>query len=189
MTKKRRNLRILASIIAAGCVWATGMGNAFAAGGTGWVYNPELGNEAGTEAGLSPNVAAYGYNHNYYLQYYDRNKNFNVAGDSSEEIAYDKTWDNADATYCEYTLKDSNGTVVASGNGNNKVRVAASGITTASGTLTITWYKDVETETKVLSDVDMTGDGIVDENDFTIEKKTERQTLGTSTNSVSFDKE
>ena len=32
MTKKRRNLRILASIIAAGCVWATGMGNAWAAG-------------------------------------------------------------------------------------------------------------------------------------------------------------
>jgi len=31
MTKKRRNLRILASIIAAGCVWATGMGNAWAA--------------------------------------------------------------------------------------------------------------------------------------------------------------
>lgn len=30
MTKKRRNLRILASIIAAGCVWATGMGNAWA---------------------------------------------------------------------------------------------------------------------------------------------------------------
>ena len=30
MTKKRRNLRILASIIAAGCVWATGMGNVFA---------------------------------------------------------------------------------------------------------------------------------------------------------------
>ena len=106
-----------------------------------------------------------------------------------DTYSYDKTWDNADATYCEYTLKDSNGTVVASGNGNNKVRVAASGITTASGTLTITWYKDVETETKVLSDVDMTGDGIVDENDFTIEKKTERQTLGTSTNSVSFDKE
>ena len=32
MTKKRRNLRILASIIAAGCVWATGIGNAWAAG-------------------------------------------------------------------------------------------------------------------------------------------------------------
>jgi len=31
MTKKRRNLRILASIIAAGCVWATGMSNAWAA--------------------------------------------------------------------------------------------------------------------------------------------------------------
>lgn len=30
MTKKRRHLRILASIIAAGCVWATGMGNAWA---------------------------------------------------------------------------------------------------------------------------------------------------------------
>ncbi|MBR1976403.1 MAG: hypothetical protein IKA21_04280, partial [Phascolarctobacterium sp.] len=32
MTKKRRNLRILASIIAAGCVWATGMSNVWAAG-------------------------------------------------------------------------------------------------------------------------------------------------------------
>ncbi len=31
MTKKRRNLRILASIIAAGCVWSAGMGNAWAA--------------------------------------------------------------------------------------------------------------------------------------------------------------
>ena len=31
MTKKRRNLRILASIIAAGCVWATGMNDAWAA--------------------------------------------------------------------------------------------------------------------------------------------------------------
>jgi len=31
MTKKRRNLRILASIIAAGCVWATGMGSVWAA--------------------------------------------------------------------------------------------------------------------------------------------------------------
>ena len=30
MTKKRRHLRILASIIAAGCVWATGMSNAWA---------------------------------------------------------------------------------------------------------------------------------------------------------------
>lgn len=32
MTKKRRNLRILASIIAAGCVWATGMNSVWAAG-------------------------------------------------------------------------------------------------------------------------------------------------------------
>ena len=31
MTKKRRNLRILASIIAAGCVWATGMNSVWAA--------------------------------------------------------------------------------------------------------------------------------------------------------------
>lgn len=30
MTKKRRNLRILASIIAAGCVWSAGMGNVWA---------------------------------------------------------------------------------------------------------------------------------------------------------------
>ena len=30
MTKKRRNLRILASIIAAGCVWMTGMASAWA---------------------------------------------------------------------------------------------------------------------------------------------------------------
>ncbi len=46
MTKKRRNLRILASIIAAGCVWSAGMGNAWAAVGTTsdgirFEYDPE----------------------------------------------------------------------------------------------------------------------------------------------------
>ena len=46
MTKKRRNLRILASIIAAGCVWATGMSNAWAEvayteDGIRFEYNPD----------------------------------------------------------------------------------------------------------------------------------------------------
>lgn len=95
MTKKRRNLRILASIIAAGCVWATGMSNAWAAGGTGYVYNPELTHENGLFAGASPNESAYGFNHNYYLQMYDINdgKNFNVSGNTTAERNYDATWD------------------------------------------------------------------------------------------------
>ena len=95
MTKKRRNLRILASIIAAGCVWATGMGNAWAAGGEGNVYNPKLTHENGLSAGASPNESAYGFNHNYYLQMYDINdgKNFNVSDNTTAERNYDETWD------------------------------------------------------------------------------------------------
>ena len=106
-----------------------------------------------------------------------------------DTYSYDKTWKNTDATYCEYELVDANGTVVANGTGESKVRVAASGIPTSTGTLTIKWYKDEVVVTKVPSETDLTGDGIVDENDFTEESETVRKELGTNTNSVSFDKE
>ncbi len=108
-----------------------------------------------------------------------------------DTYSYDKTWDNADATYCEYELKDANGTVVGHGNGTNKVRVFASGISTSTGTLTIKWYKDEVVVTKIPSETDLTGDGVVDENDYTEESETVRKELGTNPNgsSVSFDKE
>ena len=100
MTKKRRNLRILASIIAAGCVWATGMGSVFAANGDGWIYNPTLNDEDGHGPGIvSPNESAYGFNYNYYLQDYeiDANKNFdsgkNSGVDLQRENEYDDSWD------------------------------------------------------------------------------------------------
>ena len=110
-----------------------------------------------------------------------------------DTYSYDKTWDDlgAGATYCEYTLTDANGKVIASGTGTNKVRVAASGISTSTGTLTIKWYKDETVVTKVPSETDLTGDGVVDENDYTEETETVRTELGTNPNgsSVSFDKE
>ena len=106
-----------------------------------------------------------------------------------DTYSYDKTWDKSGATYCEYELKDANGTVVASGTGESKVRVAASGISTSTGTLTIKWYVDEEVVTRVPSETDMTGDGVVDENDFTEEVETVRTELGTDTSTVSFDKE
>ncbi len=106
-----------------------------------------------------------------------------------DTYSYDKTWDNAEAVYCEFELKDANGTVVANGTGGTKVRVAASGISTSTGTLSITWYKDEVTVNRIPSETDLTGDGIVDENDFTEETITNRVSLGTNTNTVSFDKE
>ena len=106
-----------------------------------------------------------------------------------DTYSYDKTWDNADATYCEFSLTDANGIVMASGSGTNKVRVAASGMLTSTGELTIKWYKDETVVTKVPSDTDFNGDGEVDENDYTEKTETKRVELSTSKNTVSFDKE
>lgn len=106
-----------------------------------------------------------------------------------DTYSYDKTWDKSGATYCEYKLEDADGDVVAKGTGDGKVRIAASGITTSTGTLTITWYKDEEVVKRIQSETDMTGDGIVDENDFTEEVETVRTEIETKTSSVSFDKE
>lgn len=109
-----------------------------------------------------------------------------VAPDS---YAYDKTWDNADATYCEFSLTDANGTVMASGTGTNKVRVTASGMPTSTGELTIKWYKDETVVTKVPSEEDLNEDGVVDENDYTEKSEKKRTELSTSKTTVSFDKE
>ncbi len=106
-----------------------------------------------------------------------------------DSYAYDKTWDNADATYCEFSLTDANGIVMASGSGTNKVRVTASGMLTSTGELTIKWYKDETVVTKVPSDTDLNEDGVVDENDYTEKTETKRTELSTSKNTVSFEKE
>lgn len=107
-----------------------------------------------------------------------------------DTYSYDKTWDNADATSYKYTLTDANGTVIANGEGSGaKVRVHGTGIATETGKLTIEWSKEVTEVKKIPSDVDLTGDGIVDENDYKEETVTSTQVIATDSTSVSFDKE
>lgn len=107
-----------------------------------------------------------------------------------DTYSYDKTWDNANATSYKYTLTDANGTVIANGEGSGtKVRVHGTGIATDTGKLTIEWSKEVTEVKKVQSDVDLTGDGVVDENDYKEETVTSTQVIATDSTSVSFDKE
>lgn len=98
-----------------------------------------------------------------------------------------ETFTKEDATSYEYVLYDGNGTQIASGNEKgNVINFGEKGITTATGKLVLKWYKEETVTTKVPSETDLTGDGVVDENDYTEETTTQTTEIGNSERTVNF---
>ena len=99
---------------------------------------------------------------------------------------FDSTYSNSDATSYEYVLYDADGNEIKSGSGTgSSVTISKTGITTATGKITIKWYAEVTTETP--SDTDVDGDGDVDADDVIV--TTETKEVGSVNESVTFVKE
>ena len=94
-------------------------------------------------------------------------------------------YSNASATSYAYVLTDANGATLTSGNGTgNSVTISKTGITTASGTLKITWYAETTTSTQVPGDGN--GDGVVDEGEMKTETTTSTVEVEVKNESVTF---
>ena len=98
---------------------------------------------------------------------------------------FNAPYSNANATSYSYVLTDANGATLTSGNGTgNSITVSKTGITTATGTLKITWYAETTTSTQVPGDGN--GDGVVDEGEMKTETTTSTVEVEVKNESVTF---
>ncbi len=94
------------------------------------------------------------------------------------------------ATSYEFILYDGNGKQIASGKeSGNTINFGEKGITTPSGKLVLKWFKEETVTTKVPSETDVNGDGVVDENDFTEKETTQKTEIANSERTVNFQEE
>ena len=107
-------------------------------------------------------------------------------GPKASSYKFSNSYSNGTATSSYvYELKDANGNVLLSGSGvGATVSISKTGITTATGTLTIAWTEERETTTEVPGDAN--GDGKVEDGETITETTTETVEVAKVNDSVNF---